>query len=213
MFGTDPKTAIEIFIILLISIDIHELAHAWVADRLGDPTPRRMGQLSPNPFVHMDQFGLLLLVILSLTGRGFTFGRTNVTPSNLKFGPQRGGAIVALVGPVSNLLLATICAIVLNAGIGGTISISTDGLDFLYQALYLNVLLFVLNLVPLPPLDGFTILSGFLTSRQLYSLAPLIQWGPLILLLLFLSESQVHILGNTVYPAVDQITRMLCTQC
>src|SRR5437588_4758088 len=101
-------------IILLISIDIHELAHAIMADRLGDSTPRRTGELSLNPFTHMDQFGIILLLITSISTFGFTYGRTHVTPTNFKFGSQRGGAIVAIVGPLSNLALAAITAIVLT---------------------------------------------------------------------------------------------------
>src|SRR5450759_1320737 len=106
-------------IIILIAIDIHELAHAIVADRLGDPTPRRMGEVSLNPFVHMDQVGLILLVITSLGSFGFTYGRTHVTPTNLKFGPQRGNAIVALVGPLSNLAVAAILGAVISVYAAG----------------------------------------------------------------------------------------------
>lgn len=212
-FGVDAHTAIQTFVILLISISIHEFAHALTADRLGDSTPRRLGELSLNPFVHFDQFGFILLVVLSLSGNGFAYGRTRITPSNLKFGPQRGGAIVAVVGPLSNLVLAAVCGIVLSDSIGGTLSLSSDVQNGLFTAMFLNVFLCILNLLPLPPLDGFSVLSGFLTSRQLYSLAPLIQWGPLVLLLVFLSEPQVHLLGNTVYPLVNNILPDLCQKC
>jgi Zn-dependent protease len=109
MFGPiDIQRAIDMIIILLISIDVHELAHAVVADRLGDQTPRRMGELSLNPLVHMDQVGIMLLLLTSISSFGFTYGRTHVTPSNLRFGPQRGNALVAIAGPVSNLILAAL---------------------------------------------------------------------------------------------------------
>lgn len=214
MFGPiDWQQAIEFIIILLISIDIHELAHAVVADRLGDPTPRRMGELSLNPFVHMDQIGIILLILTSISHYGFTYGRTHVTPSNLKFGPQRGNAIVAIAGPLSNLALAALCGVVLSAGLNGAVHMDFTQLNFVFLAMELNILLFVLNLLPIPPLDGFTVLGGFLSARQMYSLAPLQQWGPLVILILFIGEPQLHIIGTVLQPAMNQITQVLCSSC
>jgi Zn-dependent protease len=206
VFGqVDLNRAIEMIIILLIAIDIHELAHAVVADRLGDNTPRRMGQLSLNPFVHMDQVGIILLLLTALSSFGFTYGRTHVTPSNFRFGPQRGGALVAIVGPLSNLLLGALLALVLRLHIAGTVNLPDNVAEFVALAVFLNLLLFVINLIPIPPLDGFTVLGGFLTARQMYSLAPLQQWGPLIILLLFIADPQIHVVGNVVDPAISQI--------
>jgi Zn-dependent protease len=214
LFGPiDIGRAIQMIIILLIAIDIHELAHAVVANALGDDTPGRMGELSLNPFVHMDQIGVMLLLLTSISPFGFTYGRTHVTPTNLKFGPQRGGALVAIAGPVSNLVLAAIIAVLLTLGINGTLQLSDTILNFLGLAMSLNVLLFLLNLIPIPPLDGFSVLGGFLTARQMYSLAPIQQWGPLVLLLLFIGEPQLHILGNTLFPAINQIDQLLCQGC
>ena len=208
----DWQRAIDMIIILLIAIDVHELAHAVVADRLGDSTPRRMGELSLNPFVHMDQIGVMLLLLTSITAFGFTYGRTHVSPGNLKFGPQRGNAIVAIAGPLSNLALAALSAIPLTLAAGGTIQLSTDVQYFLELAMVLNVLLFVINLIPIPPLDGFTVLGGFLTARQMYSLAPLQQWGPLIILILFVANPG-DVFGSIVRPAMDQILHILCSSC
>src|SRR5437764_457698 len=126
----DLHRAIEFIVILLIAIDVHELAHAIVADRLGDPTPRRMGELSLNPFVHMDQVGIMLLLLTSISNFGFTYGRTHVSPGNLKFGPQRGNAIVAIVGPLSNLGLAAVCAAILTVYANGTLNIPLDWANF-----------------------------------------------------------------------------------
>lgn len=214
LFGPiDLTRAIEMIIILLISIDVHELAHALVADRLGDPTPRRMGEMSLNPFVHMDQVGVILLLLTSITNFGFTYGRTHVTPTNLKFGPQRGNAIVAIAGPVSNLVLAAILGLVLAATVYGTIQTSVEVQNFIFLALTLNVLLFVINLLPIPPLDGFSVLGGFLTARQMYALAPFQQWGPLVILLLFLADPQIHVISGIIQPAITQITQFLCRGC
>jgi Zn-dependent protease len=212
-FGAvDINRALQMIVIILIAIDIHELAHAVVADRLGDPTPRRMGEISLNPFVHMDQIGILLLLITSISQFGFTYGRTHVTPTNLKFGPQRGNAIVAIAGPLSNLALAVVCGFVITLAGKGTITVSDNVYSFIFLAMFLNALLFVINLIPLPPLDGFTVLGGFLTARQMYSLAPLQQWGPLIILLVFILNPG-NFFGNVVLPAVGNILNIVCGNC
>jgi Zn-dependent protease len=212
-FGAiDIQRAIQMIVIILIAIDIHELAHAVVADRLGDPTPRRMGEISLNPFVHMDQVGIMLLLLTSISSFGFTYGRTHVTPTNLKYGPQRGNAIVAIAGPLSNLALAAILAGVLTLAGKGVINPSLDVENFIWLAIVLNVILFVINLIPLPPLDGFTVVGGFLSARQMYSLAPLQQWGPLVVLVLFLLNPG-NFFGNVVSPAVQYVVNVVCGQC
>jgi Zn-dependent protease len=214
LFGPiDLHRAFEIIVILLISIDVHELAHAVVADRLGDPTPRRFGELSINPLVHMDQFGIMLLLLTSISPFGFTYGRTHVTPTNLKYGPQRGNAIVAIAGPLSNLALAAILGAVLSAALDGRLNMSTDMINFIGLALQLNVLLFLLNLLPVPPLDGFSVLGGFLSARQMYSLAPLQQWGPLIILLLFVFDPQIGIISRILQPAMAHVIDLVCSAC
>jgi Zn-dependent protease len=201
----DLNHALALIVILLISIDIHELAHAVVADRLGDATPRRMGELSLNPLVHMDQVGIMLLLLTAISNFAFTYGRTHVNPTNLKFGPQRGGALVAIVGPLSNLALAIIVGLVLRLDVYGVISLPNNVGNFLVDAMFINVVLFVINLIPIPPLDGFSVLAGFLSARQMYSLAPLQQWGPLVILLVFITNPQTHILSSLIDPAFSQI--------
>lgn len=209
----DLQRAIEMIIILLISIDIHELAHAVVADRLGDSTPRSLGELSLNPFVHMDQVGIALLLITSFFSYGFTYGRTHVNPRNLKFGPQRGNAIVAAAGPLSNLLVAALIGIGLTAALNHGVTFSQAEVDFLLLALGLNVLLFVFNLIPIPPLDGFTIVGGFLSARQMYSLAPLQQYGPMIIMLIFFADPYLHIISNVIAPIVAHVEGVVCQAC
>ncbi len=209
----DVQRAIYMIIILLIAIDVHELAHAIVADRMGDSTPKRMGELSLNPLVHMDQFGIMLLLLTSISGFAFTYGRTHVTPTNLKFGPQRGNAIVAIVGPISNLLLAVIAGAIFSAEVNGTLNVSQNVFEFTELFLELNVLLFIFNLLPIPPLDGFTVLGGFLTARQMYSLAPLIQWGPLVLILIFVFGNQIGFYSDFLNPAMTHVINILCSSC
>lgn len=214
LFGPiDLQRAVEMIIILLISIDVHELAHALVADRLGDRTPRQMGELSLNPFVHMDQVGVVLLLITSLFSYGFTYGRTHVNPRNLRFGPQRGNALVALAGPLSNLILAGLLGIGLGYLLTHTVNAPVAVLNFLYLGLVINVLLFVFNLIPIPPLDGFTIVGGFLSARQMYSLAPLQQYGPMLILLLFFADPYIHVISRVVIPIVSTVSTFVCQAC
>jgi Zn-dependent protease len=207
------QRAIWMIIILLISIDVHELAHAIAADRLGDDTPRRLGEISLNPFTHMDQVGVVLLLLTSISNYGFTYGRTHVTPSNLKYGPQRGHAIVAVVGPLSNVVLAGLAAVVLRFHLGDPNNIGDQMTNFLWLAIQLNILLFLFNLLPIPPLDGFTIVGGFLTARQLYQIAPLVQYGPLIILLLFITEPNTHFIRSITDPVFNDIVPWVCTSC
>lgn len=217
LFGSiDLTRAFEIIVILLISIDIHELAHAIVADRLGDPTPRRLGEISLNPFVHMDQVGILLLLFTSISQYGFTYGRTHITPTNLKFGPQRGNALVAIAGPLSNLALGAVIGIALAAYLRNNPTLDQNAYNvanFLLLALSLNVLLFVFNLLPIPPLDGFSVLGGFLSARQMYALAPLQQWGPMVILILFIADPQIHVISGLLGPAIHRVTQVLCQSC
>lgn len=214
----DINLAIQLIVILLVAIDIHEFAHAVIAVQLGDPTPQRNGQISLNPLVHMDQIGVIVLVVAALAGFPVAWGRTYVQPQNLRFGPQRGGAIVAAAGPLTNLLMAVILAVILRLSEGGgclsgaTTRIPGLGFDkasvvlFFTLAVWVNLALFVFNLIPLPPLDGFTVVTGFLTPRQMYSLTPIIQYGPMILMLLvLLSFSGLPVLGDTIFRAVGSI--------
>jgi Zn-dependent protease len=172
-----------------------------------------MGELSLNPLVHMDQVGIMLLLLTSIASWGFTYGRTHVTPTNLRFGPQRGNAIVAVAGPLSNLALAAIVGVVLKLVYSGAITLQDSAIEFLILALGINILLFVINLLPIPPLDGFSVLGGFLSARQMYALAPLQQWGPLIILLLFIMDPQIGIISAIVDPAIRDISNILCSGC
>lgn len=201
--------AIALIVILLISIDFHEFAHATVAYALGDDTPARNGQLSLNPFVHMDQVGILLLFITSIFGYPFTYGRTFIQPSKLKFGPQRGGAIVAIAGPLTNLLLAIIVAVILRLNQNGGCGLPSQYTYYLALGLYVNLALFIFNLIPIPPLDGFNIISAFLTTRQLYSLSPFIQYAPILILVIVIFPgllNQIFVadydIGIKLYPNI-----------
>src|SRR6185312_12917830 len=155
---------INIILAVLVAIDVHELGHALVADRLGDDTPRMAGHISLNPFRHMDQFGIIMLFVTALSGMGFTYGFTPINEARLRDRTKFGPAIVAVSGPLMNLLLAVVVGIVLARDTGsvvnadGSTSAALAGNAQLFnftQALFdINVFLFVFNLVPFPPLDG-----------------------------------------------------------
>jgi Zn-dependent protease len=141
---------------LLVAITIHEFAHAYAADRLGDPTPRLMGRLTLNPLAHLDPLGTILMVFI-----GFGWGKPVMfDPYNLK-NPRRDAAIIALAGPFSNLLLASVISVILRVWATPTSSLSMYS-PILYPFLNFNVVLAVFNLIPIHPLDGGKILVGLL---------------------------------------------------
>ena len=150
----NPLTFVIIAILLIIVISIHEFAHAFVADRLGDPTPKLAGRLTLHPLAHLDPIGTLLLFIA-----GFGWGKpVEFDPYNLKR-PQRDTTLISLAGPVSNLLLATMLAIVLRT-IGMTMP--TFLISTLIFTIFMNITLAIFNLIPIHPLDGGKILIGIL---------------------------------------------------
>lgn len=150
------------FLVLIFSIVIHEFSHGWMADQLGDPTARYMGRLTLNPIPHIDLIGSILLpLFLYLTNAGFIIGWAKpvpYNPYNLR-DQKKGPALVALAGPLSNLLIAIVFGIFIRSlySVGGAEYIDIIGL-FALIVLY-NVILAVFNLVPLPPLDGSKILD------------------------------------------------------
>ncbi|GAA5533128.1 site-2 protease family protein [Deinococcus metallilatus] len=149
---TNPVAFVIIAVALAFSLTVHEFAHAWTADRLGDPTPRRYGRVTLNPLRHLDPFGTLLLLLI-----GFGFARpVPINPNNLG---RWGTFWVAAAGPISNLLLAFVTAVLLRVLPPSQI---TD-LVLLY-VLSINVVLAVFNLIPIPLLDGSRILGALVPS-------------------------------------------------
>ncbi|MFZ0548547.1 MAG: site-2 protease family protein [Candidatus Promineifilaceae bacterium] len=196
-FGFDPPTIIAFVITALLAFAYHELAHALVADRLGDPTPRSYGRISLNPFVHLDLFGTIMLLLI-----GFGWASTPVSPDRLRGNPRTSMAIVAVAGPVANLLMAIIYAIPILIGLvhfAPSGRIFPSPFSFLYIGIQINVLLMVFNLLPIPPLDGFTILLGLLPAEMAYQLAPLRQSGFIILLVVIFLLPNI---GIDVFSAV-----------
>ena len=164
------------FAVLLFSLTIHEMAHAWTADRLGDPTARLLGRVSFNPIVHADLIGTVLFPLIALFGNVPLLGWAKPVPVNIRQlrHPRRDYMLVAAAGPASNLILAVVSAFALAAlpispVVLGEANVSAPLASFLSMAVNLNILLAVFNMLPIPPLDGGNVLSGLL-PRQFASL-------------------------------------------
>ncbi|HXT33572.1 MAG TPA: site-2 protease family protein [Vicinamibacterales bacterium] len=182
----DPLAAAIGFGILLISLTIHEAAHAWTADRLGDPTARRLGRVSLNPLVHIDWIGTVLLPIIAAVSNLPLIGWAKPVPvsvGNLRH-PRRDFMLVAAAGPISNLLQAIAWALVLRVILAAP---DGDAAYFLQRAVIINLLLMFFNLIPIPPLDGGNVLLGLLPPQLARHYSQLRQYGFLILYALMLS--------------------------
>lgn len=204
---------IAIAIAFIPAIAIHEFAHAFVADQLGDPTPRNQGRLTLNPMAHLDPLGTILIFIA-----GFGWGKpVNVNPRYLP-GDFRGMAIVSAAGPISNVLLAALFAIPIRFGATSLLQAGSGNVFFpslgeMYtQIIYINVLLAVFNLLPFAPLDGSKVLLGLLPPRLSYQVAQYQQYGPLILLgLIFFVPFflRVDLLSAIIGPPIRIIFQLL----
>lgn len=179
----DPVFLLVSLPILLLTITIHEFAHAKVADVLGDPTPRLAGRLTLNPVKHIDPIGLLMLVLVR-------FGWAKPVPINpYNFAnPKTGSFFVGLAGPLSNFLLAWVLAVIYR-----TLPFSYEGAvaSILSYAIWINLSLGVFNLIPIPPLDGSHILEFFIPPHQLEWMYRLQQYGFILLLFIIMFGSPV----------------------
>ena len=172
------------FGVLLISLTLHEAAHAWTADKLGDPTARMLGRVSLNPLVHIDWIGTVLLPIIAAVSGLPLIGWAKPVPVNTRNlrNPRRDFMIIAAAGPISNLLQAFAAAAVLRATVGQVTGSDIGPLGTaLFFAVYINLLLAFFNLIPVPPLDGGNVLLGLLPSRLAFSYGQLRQYGFIVL--------------------------------
>lgn len=199
MFGFDLPSIIANIPALLIGFAFHEFAHAWVADRLGDPTPRSQGRLTLNPIAHLDLFGTLMALLYR-----FGWAKPVMTnPQYYKGNKKRGQMLVALAGPIMNLLTAFVVMflwfLTMNWVRGSEWS---SIISLIFQSTVLmNLGLGIFNLLPIPPLDGFAVLVGVLPDRFAPQLHVLEQYGMIILVILLFTD----ILGKVLFPAVNGI--------
>jgi Zn-dependent protease len=206
----DLSSLIIPLVVLLLSLTVHEAAHALSADMLGDPTARRLGRVSLNPVVHIDPIGTLLFPALALFSGFPLIGWAKpvpVTPANLHPHWARKYMLIAAAGPASNLVLAVIGAIgVQMIGFGGGSSPAAFQIfNFFRILVVLNVLLAVFNMIPVPPLDGGNVLAGLVGGRGAQVLDRIRPYGIFILYGLLLSG----ILWQIVEPIQFAILQML----
>ncbi len=213
----DDRTLASIIVVaimLLVGFPVHEFAHALAAYRLGDSTARFMGRLTLNPIAHFDPLGGILLAV-TFIGSGFGFGwakPTPVNPANLE-GGHRGEAIVAAAGPISNLILAIMVALPLRYLIANPElldAVPRIVLLTMQLFIFINLVLMVFNLLPIPPLDGSKVLFAFLSPRQTWQWRPILeQYGFIVLLVLFFVPPGNSIGGQILGPILDGLFSLL----
>ena len=170
---SDPLVFILVVVSLFIAVTVHEFAHAYIADRLGDPTPRLMGRVTLNPLAHLDPVGTIFILLV-----GFGWGKPVMfDPFNLEH-PRRDAAIISFAGPATNLTLALFVAL--------AVRIAPVPVFIALPIIQLNLILALFNLIPVHPLDGFKIVGGLLSEEQAEDWYGLSRYGMIILLALLL---------------------------
>ena len=172
----DLETLLLLLPIVLVSLTLHELAHAWVAWRLGDPTARDQGRLTLNPLVHLDPLGTTMFILTAVFAN-LPFGWARPVPVNPGYfrRPKEGMAIVAAAGPAMNFLLALLCLAVIRH-----VDLGLQALEVAENAYIVNVVLGLFNLIPVPPLDGSRIIGVFMDRATYARWIQLDQFGMLL---------------------------------
>lgn len=197
------KQAIYVVPVILISLTAHECAHAWAAYKMGDFTAKSMGRLTLNPIAHLDPMGTIMLLISSFTGFGFGWAKP-VPISPVYFRNRKKGMVLsALAGPVINILLAIVAAVLMVLCMGifgiaevamdqsmGKITFATVFCNYMIEFISINVGLGVFNLLPFPPLDGSKILGGFLPERAYFKLLEYENYIGILFVLIILFRSE-----------------------
>ena len=179
---------------LIFAITVHETAHGWIASKCGDPTAKLLGRLTLNPLKHIDPIGTIIVPAVLFFLGGFVFGWAKPVPvtwQNLKK-PRRDMALVAAAGPLANLAMALLWVVVAK------LSIAFHSAPFAYMGqigVSINLVLMLLNLMPIPPLDGSRIVASLLSPAMAYRFNQLEVYGFLILVLLLASGLLARILG------------------
>lgn len=207
----DPVDIFFQVVVLLFAICVHESAHAWMANRLGDPTAKMLGRVSLNPLVHIDPFGTIImpLILIVLGFPPFGWAKpTPVDPRNFK-NKVKDDILTAVAGPVSNFITALVAIVVLaiivhgsDTPIGNHMRVATTAealATLFYDAMWINVILAVFNLIPLPPLDGSHVIRHFLSYNTL-RVYDRFGYGALIVVLFILPMIGFNLVGILITP-------------
>ena len=202
------KTLISL-LVLFTCIPVHECAHALVADKLGDPTPRNQGRITLNPFAHLTLWGSIMLVFV-----GFGWGKpVSVNPNNFKH-PKRDMALTALAGPASNLLLAFLAMIVYKVVLftvyySSDVSLSYYLTIVFYLVVVLNISLAVFNFIPIPPLDGAKIFGAVIPEKIYFSIMRYEQFiivAVLVLIYTGILDGPLQVIEDGIFNVMDFLT-------
>jgi Zn-dependent protease len=187
---------------VLFAITLHEAAHGWVANKLGDPTARQLGRITMNPIKHIDPVGTIAVPLVLVMLSGFIIGWAKPVPVDMRHfkQPLLDMALVALAGPASNFLMA--CGWALMITLSTTVLAETSIAIYLLQmgkaGMTINLILMVLNLIPIPPLDGGRVVAGVLPKQAAWSYMRIEPYGMWIILALLVSG----VLGKILWPIV-----------
>ncbi|MBU1130741.1 site-2 protease family protein [Patescibacteria group bacterium] len=185
MLFKEPMLFLAWIVAIFYGITVHEFAHAWMAVKQGDETPRAMGRVTLNPIAHLDVIGLLMLMLA-----GFGWGKpVQVNPYNFKHG-KTSDNLVSLAGIATNIISLAVFGIILKLVVTYT-DLGGNNLliNFLFMLIMINLVLAVFNIIPIPPLDGSHVLFNTLPDRFNDLKAKLAQNGPFILLMLILADN------------------------
>jgi Zn-dependent protease len=214
-FLPTPSQLIVYGIILLTAFPVHEFAHAWVADRFGDSTPRANGRLTLNPLAHLDLIGSLMMILV-----GFGYAKpVPINPYILQRHSRSATMLVSIAGPTSNLIMAIFASLFFRLGIISTDAIYTAPAGFLPNIgqillifIRINLLLMLFNMLPLFPLDGEKVLDYFLppsAARVFESIRPYSTMILLVLVFVLPRLFGIDLLGTIIVPALNNLTRLL----
>lgn len=201
-----PQELVILIPVFLLALTIHEFAHGWVANWLGDPTARLQGRLTLNPLVHLDIIGTIAIVLI-----GFGWAKPVQVDARHLRNPRRDMIVIAAAGPASNLVLAALCAFLVQTIPWGQLLTQQSAwllvpvARVVQTAVHVNVILALFNLLPVPPLDGGRVVFGLLPLRQALIFGRLEPYGFMIIFLLFISGAGSYLL----WPPVRYVTLAL----
>ncbi len=207
--NNDVETFLYLAPVILVSLVLHELAHAIVATKFGDPTPREQGRLTLNPLPHLDPMGTALFAITYFT-TGFVFGWAKPVMVDTRYlrKPQQQMAVIAVAGPATNFLLAVVIAgIIIHGGITPFSEVDTV-LNYAYQV---NVVLGIFNLLPIPPLDGSRIVAAAMNEATYVRWQQLDQYGfiAIFAVIIVFNEQWSRFMSSALSETTDVIVRLV----